>query len=314
MMNHDIMSLLCGEASVAEKRHAIESVTPDCITGAFLADCAQYLLERALPLDLDGFDVCGTGGDAGAIKTFNVSTAVAFVTAAAGMPVIKHGNRAISSQSGSSDVLGALNVSVCSTPEEAYAQFNRHRLCFVAAPAFHPVLGKIADVRRSIGKPTFLNLLGPLCNPARTKRQLIGVFHAGFLKPVAEAARLLGKTDALAVHSDDGLDEISISKPTQACLLKNGKVVRLDLQPENAGVMRADLKKLRGGSAADNAAIIEKVFSTYTDSPATDIIAVNAAAAFMIYGLDRNLAQGVARAREVLSSGAAYQKLKDMRN
>ncbi len=258
------MEGLCGEDGTAEeKRAALLSVKPEEITGVMLADCARYLMQQAVPLDLDGgrgIDICGTGGDSG-IKIFNVSTAAAFVLAASGVDIIKHGNKAVSGLSGSSDVLEALGVPVCITPEQARAQYRRHHLCFISAPAFHPVLKSLALIRKSLGRPSFLNLLGPLCNPAATKRQLIGIFDAAFLLPVIEAAWILDKTDVMVVHGEDGLDEISISAPTYFCHLKNEKIIEGKITPDKVGVQTYPLEKLQGGSAVENAAIIHAAFS-----------------------------------------------------
>jgi anthranilate phosphoribosyltransferase len=314
----DFMALLCGDdTGPAEKSAALQSVTAADITGEMLAACAQYLLEKSIPLpidDPDAIDVCGTGGDKSRhdVKTFNISTAVAFVLAAGGVPVIKHGNRAVSSNSGSSDVLEALGVTVCTTPEQAKEYYTRHNLCFVAAPAFHPALLKLAPIRKALGHPTFLNLLGPLCNPARTKKQLIGVFDLAFLPHIAEAARLLGKTDVMVVHSEDGLDEISISAPTHFYRLKDGKITSGKISPEDIGVKTAPIECLRGGTAAQNAVIIRDIFFGLP-GPMGDIVRLNAAAGFVIAGRTPDLQQGFLHAQQVVASGLALKKLSEMK-
>jgi anthranilate phosphoribosyltransferase len=312
------METLCGEAGTAEEKSAaLQSVTPEEITGPMLADCARYLLQQAVPLDLDGgtaIDICGTGGDKSrsGVKIFNVSTAVAFVLAASGVDIVKHGNKAVSGLSGSSDVLEALGVPVCTTAEQARKQYVHHHLCFVSAPAFHPVLKSLAFVRKSLGRPTFLNLLGPLCNPAATKRQLIGVFNPAFLPPVVEAARLLGKTEVMAVHGEDGLDEISVSAPTYVCHLWNDKIAEGKITPGEAGVETYPLEKLQGGSAEENAAIIHDVFSGQ-NQPAREIVCLNAAAGFFIAGKATDLKQGVLLARQIIADGFALKKLQEMK-
>lgn len=310
-----MMAALCGTAlNPEEKLETLKSVTDDDISGPMLAAAAAYLMDHAQPLEIEGIDVCGTGGDGGknAVKTFNVSTAVAFVLAAAGVSVVKHGNRGVSSLSGSSDVLAALQVPVATTSAEALAQHAAHGLCFVSAPAFHPALEILAPLRRSLGRPTFLNLLGPLCNPARTTRQLIGVYAARYLQPVAEAAGLLGRTSVLTVHSDDGLDEISISAGSALCCLEQGKVLPLRVTPEDAGLAPAPLEKLQGGSPQQNAAIIHAVFSG-TRGPLADIVAVNAGAGLMLAGRAADLKSGYDIAQETLRSGAALKKLVAMK-
>ncbi|MDE1153304.1 MAG: anthranilate phosphoribosyltransferase [Micavibrio sp.] len=309
------MADLCGDDLSANEKTALLSVVNDAdINGPMLAATAHYLLSRALPLNIDGIDVCGTGGDKSknSLKTFNISTAVAFVMAAAGVSVVKHGNRAVSSFSGSSDVLAALHVPVCTTAPEAEAQHAAHNLCFVSAPAFHPALAVLAPIRRALARPTFLNLLGPLCNPARTKKQLMGVFDLRFLPAVAEAAKLLGRTDLMAVHSEDGLDEISLSAPTDIYRLHNGSIDNAKVTPEDFGAVPAPLEKLAGGSSEQNAAIIHAVFSG-TPGPLLDVICVNAAAGFVTNGTAPDFKTGMSLARDTVKSGAALRKLKAMK-
>ncbi|MCK5555744.1 MAG: anthranilate phosphoribosyltransferase, partial [Alphaproteobacteria bacterium] len=311
------MATLCDENAATEKRSTmLRSVTPDDITGTMLADCAKYLLQRAVPLNLGDdktIDICGTGGDKSHdnVKTFNISTATAFVLAAGGVDVIKHGNKAVSSLSGSSDVLEALDITICTTPEQAQEQYTQNRLCFIAAPAFHPALKSLAPIRKALDRPTFINLLGPLCNPAATKRQVIGVFDPAFLRPIAEAAQILGKTDLMTVHGDDGLDEISISAPTQICHLKDGKIIQKKIIPEEAGVETYPVEKLRGGSAGENAEIIRSVFSNQ-NKPATESVCFNAAAGFVVAGKSTDLKEGVLLARQTITDGLALKKLSEM--
>jgi len=311
-----LMAAFCDE-SIADdaKATALADLQAVEITGEMLAACAGYLLAQAMPLALpqDALDICGTGGDKSRenVKTFNISTAVAFVLAAGGVDIIKHGNRAVSSQAGSSDVLAALNVPLAVTEGEAQAAFHAHNLCFVAAPAFHPCLKSMAAARRAVGRPTFFNLLGPLCNPARVTRQVMGVFDSKYLRPVAEAALALGKTDMLVLHSRDGLDEISIAAPTDICRIRNGHITAVTVSPEDAGVTPAPLATLAGGDAAANAAIIRHIFTEPAGAGA-DIIALNAAAGFIAAGLEKDLAQAAARARNILAGHGALQKLQRM--
>lgn len=309
----EMMGKLCDERyPAASKLTLLQSVKDEDVTGMMLATCARELMRRAIPLDLKGIDVCGTGGDKSKsnIKTFNISTAVAFVVAAAGVSIIKHGNRAVSSVAGSSDVLAALKVNVCTNAAQAKVQHGKHNLCFVSAAAFHPALASLAPVRKTLGRPSFLNLLGPLCNPARTPRQVMGVF--GFQEEVAEAAKRMGRTDMMIVRSEDGLDEISLSDFTNIYHVKDGKIEKSIICPEDMGLTTASIEKLQGGSAEHNAAMIEAVFSG-TEGPTADIVCLNAAAAFTISGVSENLTQGVERARKVLADGSALKKLKAMR-
>ncbi|MDD9899397.1 MAG: anthranilate phosphoribosyltransferase [Alphaproteobacteria bacterium] len=311
----DFIAHICdADRAIEDRATMLAAITPDDVTGDMLAACAGYLLSKAVPLSLDGVDVCGTGGDkgAGGIKTFNVSTASAFVVAAAGMTVVKHGNRAVSSQSGSSDVLAALGVPVSTTAEEAATLQKQHNLCFIAAPAFHPVLAAAAPVRKSLGRATFFNLLGPLCNPARTKKQVIGVYDERFLKPMAEAARALGKTDVLLAHGSDGLDEISICAPTHIARLKDGEIKEEIVTPESLDITPPDPESLAGGDARTNAKIIESILSG-TKGPAFDLVAVNAGAALCVAGGADTLGAGMQKASETILSGAALNKLNNMR-
>lgn len=305
---------LCDDSYPADaKLKLLQSVKDEDITGEMLAACARAMLLRAHPLDIKGIDVCGTGGDKskGDVKTFNISTAVAFVVAAGGVSIIKHGNRAVSGVSGSSDVLAALKVPVAVNAAMAKAQHQKHNLCFVSAPAFHPALASLAPLRRMLGRPTFLNLLGPLCNPCKPARQVMGVF--GFQAPVAEAAKRLGRADMMVLHAEDGLDEISLSDLTKICRVRDGKIEEIVICAEDAGLEPAPIEKLRGGSSEQNAAIIHAVFSGTAGAP-HDIICLNAAAAFITAGKDADFKSGVARAKELIASGKALQKLKDMKS
>lgn len=301
------MDEMCGENISVEKKSArLASVSDDDVTADMLASCAQYLLNRAVPLDLgDAIDICGTGGSGGA-KTFNVSTAAAFVLAAGGVKVVKHGNRAVSSRSGSTDVLAALGVPVCMTADDARKCFTWNNLCFVSAPAFHPALKNVAAARKSLGRPSFFNILGPLCNPARTKKQVIGVYHARFLPRIAGAAKILGKTDVMVAHSADGLDEFSVSAETEICFLKDGKISGGKFTPEI-------LARPEGGTAKENAAVIRKVFEG-AKGPAAEIVCLNAGAGFVVAGVEKSIPAGAARARDVIAEGLALKKLSGMRD
>lgn len=308
-----VMGKLCDESyPAASKAQVLQNVKDEDITGEMLASCARALMHRALALDLKGIDVCGTGGDKSKnnVKTFNISTAVAFVVAAGGVSVIKHGNRAVSSNSGSSDVLAALKIPVATNAAMAKMQHQKHSLCFVSAPAFHPSLASLAPVRKALGRPTFLNLLGPLCNPARTARQLMGVY--GFQDHVADAGKRLGRNDMMVVKSEDGLDEISLSDLTRIIRVREGKVEENIICPEDVGLTTTPIEKLQGGTADQNAAIIKSVFEGAEGAP-HDIICLNAAAGFVTAGKDPDLKAGLERARQVIADGLALKKLQAMK-
>ena len=256
-------------------------------------------------------DVCGTGGDASG--TFNVSTAVAFVASAAGLPIAKHGNRAISSRSGSFDVLEALGVSFADTPIEAASALQSDHLAFLYAPSFHPALRRLTALRKSLGFRTVLNALGPLLNPVGVKRQLIGVYSRDLVLPMAEALAELGVTSAMVVHGEDGMDEISLSAPTYIARLSEGKIVTSTFAPEDLKLTRVNAKVLAGGEPALNAQILESIFAGER-SPRSEVVNVNAAAALLVGGMVDNLRDGFAIASEAQASGEALQLLKRLRS
>jgi anthranilate phosphoribosyltransferase len=192
----------------------------------------------------------------------------------------------------------------------AKMQHQKHSLCFVSAPAFHPSLASLAPVRKALGRPTFLNLLGPLCNPARTSRQLVGVY--GFQDEVADAGKRLGRNDMMVVKSEDGLDEISLSDLTRIVRVREGKVEESIICPEDAGLVTTPIDKLQGGTAEQNAAIIKAVFEGAEGAP-HDIICLNAAAGFVTAGKDPDLKAGLERARQVIADGLALKKMLAMK-
>lgn len=314
-----LMESLCAETTpIEQKAFALGAAMAKGITAEFLAHAAHYLLNVATPLELDvqgAVDVCGTGGDSGTAgaKTFNISTAVAFVLAGQGVFVVKHGNKAVSGPSGSSDVLEALGVVLCTTSEEAKGCFKKHGLCFLSAPHFHPVLKNVAPLRRALGVPTFFNVLGPLVNPARVMRQLIGVYDAEMAEKIALAAGMLGKEKIMVVGSEDGLDELSPCAPTRLVRLESGVLTRDVVDPKALGLAPSCLKDIAGGSAVENARLIVRVFSGQETGPALDAIALNAGAAFVVAGVDKDLACGLARARDVVRSGKAQEKLESLK-
>lgn len=254
-------------------------------------------------------DVCGTGGDG--LGTFNVSTTVAFVVAAAGQPIAKHGNRAVSSKCGSFDVLDALGVAYASDPAGVDAQIDRFGLGFMFAPAFHPTLKALGQVRRNLGFYTVFNMLGPLLNPVGAKRQLIGVFRDSALGLVADALVELGSDHAWVVRGQDGLDELSVTGPTTVVRALKAGVVRDTVHPEDAGFERSPVESLRGGDAKDNAGILVRVLEGTTGGP-RDVVLLNAAAALQVAGRASDFASAVAMAREAIDSGRARDLLKRM--
>ena len=259
----------------------------------------------------DLMDVCGTGGDGS--HTFNVSTTNAFLLAAAGLGVVKHGNRAISSACGSADVIEAMGLAIDASDENVASSVDTCGFGFLFAPKFHPSMQHVGPTRRTLGVRTLFNLLGPLANPASVRRQVIGVFAQKWLLPLAEAVRILGAEEALIVWGEDCLDEISLSGPTQAIHLKNGLLVPLTLTPEDFGVERAPVSELRGGDAKTNAKIIESILSGEETGPRRDIVIINAGAALRVAGLVSSWIEGANLARELLQQGVGGRLLAKIR-
>jgi anthranilate phosphoribosyltransferase len=247
-------------------------------------------------------DVCGTGGDGQG--TLNVSTAVGFVVAACGVPVAKHGNRAMSSRSGSADVLEALGVRVDGAPDISERCLREAGICFMFAQTHHPAMKQVAAVRKALGFRTIFNLLGPLSNPAQVRRQLVGVYGAEFIEPVARALRELGAISAWVVHSADGLDELSIAAPTKVAQLKDGEITMFEVSARQAGVALSPLVALKGGDAPENAAAIRSLLAGERNA-FRDIVLLNAAAALIVAGKVADLRDGALRAAEAVDTGAA---------
>lgn len=283
--------------------------TPD-VVAAF----ARQLRKRAMPFRRPpgiALDTCGTGGDHSG--TFNISTAAAFVAAAAGVRVAKHGNRSMTSQCGSADVLAELGVRIDGSVEEMERALDEAGICFLFAQAYHPSMRHVAPVRRELGFRTVFNLLGPLANPAGASHQVIGVFGRPQVPLVAEVLRRLGSQRALVVHGSDGLDEITTTGPTYVAELTGEGVREYEVSPENFGLKRSVPECLKGGDARENARIVMEVLSGGT-GPCSDIVALNAGAAIYAAEASATLADGVARAREILASGTAMEKLEALKS
>ena len=298
----------CGEAQTAELLAALRAKGE---TADELAAAAAVLRRRCQPLavDRDVLDTCGTGGDG--LKTFNVSTATAFVVAGAGQAVVKHGNRAISSRSGSADVLAELGVKVSAEPGLARACLDRAGMAFCLAPLYHPAVRHVAEVRRRLGV-TMFNCLGPLANPARAPYQLLGVGRPEWLDRLAEALARLGETrQAFVVHAEDGLDEVSLSAPTWVRMVRGSEVAALRWTPEDFGVAPCSLDELRVEDAKASAALIRGVLGG-EDGPARRIVLANAAAALLAAEAVTDLRAGVRRAAEAIDSGRAAATLRTL--
>jgi anthranilate phosphoribosyltransferase len=257
-------------------------------------------------------DTCGTGGDK--IKTFNISTAAAFIIAGAGIAVAKHGNRAVTSKSGSADVLEKLGLNLNLQPNAVREIIEQVGIGFMFAPAFHPAMKYAAEPRREIGIRTVFNLLGPLTNPACADAQVLGVYDAKLTVPMAVALQRLGCKEAMVVHGLDGLDEISTIGKTIITHLKNGQVTKLETNPSYFGVHKADIESLKAGSLEENAEDLFRIVSgnIALDDSKAEIALVNSAAGIIVGGKAENFKEAIELAHKSIASGAAYAKLKDL--
>lgn len=306
--------ILDGQVPIEQSAAFLGALRAKGETPEEIAGLVQVLLDRAIPLECAReplLDCCGTGGDQSG--SFNISTAAAFVLAGAGAVVAKHGNRSVSSRSGSADVLEALGVPTDLPPEVAKHRLEQEGFCFLLAPRYHRDLAGVAALRKAIGVPTVFNLLGPLCNPARVRRQVLGVYDSKMLETLARALERLGTQEALVVASECGLDELSLSGKTQAVHLKNGTFEKRVFTPEDAGLARAPREALLGGDARRNAEIIEAILTGKELGPPRDVVALNAGAGLWIAGLAKDLRSGVALALETIASGAAARSLEQAR-
>ncbi|QOY35845.1 anthranilate phosphoribosyltransferase [Anaerobacillus isosaccharinicus] len=272
---------------------------------------ALSMKEHAVSVDHDEkklLDTCGTGGDD--LGTFNVSTTTAILVSACGVKVAKHGNRAVSSKSGSADVLEKLQISVQSSPTEALAALQTKGLCFLFAPLYHQSMKHVADVRRQLGFKTVFNLLGPLVNPAKANRQVIGVFDPIYAKKMAETLRELGTERALFVTGGDGLDECSISTYTDVCELVKNEIIEYRLTPEEVGLNRGLLRNIQVTSVEESAKLIENIFRGKANKTAENIVIFNSGAALYVADEVETISEGVIKARQILSSGKGLEQLR----
>jgi anthranilate phosphoribosyltransferase len=304
-----MQTIMTGEATPAQIGGFLiglrmKGETVDEITAA-----ARVMRELAAHVDVSGphlVDTCGTGGDAA--TTFNISTASAFVVAAAGGTVAKHGNRSVSSKSGSADVLEAAGVNLDLSPEQVARCVNEVGVGFMFAPKHHSAMRHAIGPRKEMGVRTIFNVLGPLTNPAGAPNQVLGVYSNQWVEPLAEVLKQLGSEHVLVVHSQDGMDEISVGAPTFVAELNKEKIETYTIEPEDFGIERSDIAELGVDSAEESLAMIKSVFEG-NKGPARDIVQLNAGAAIYAAGLAATLADGIAKAGEVIDSGAAMEKL-----
>jgi anthranilate phosphoribosyltransferase len=301
-------TMMSGEATPSQMGALLMALrvrgeTVDEITGAVTAMREKMLRVRA---PAGAIDVVGTGGDASG--SFNISTCAAFIVAGAGVPVAKHGNRALSSRSGAADVLGALGVNIDLTPDGVSRCIREAGIGFMFAPAHHPAMKNVGPTRVELGTRTIFNLLGPLSNPASVKRQMVGVFSRQWIEPLAQVLKNLGSESVWVVHGSDGLDEITTAGATHVAALENGVVRTFEITPEQVGLERVKPAALRGGEAKENAQALSGVLKG-EKSAFRDVAVLNAAAGLMVAGRAKELKQAVALAQASIDTGEAASRL-----
>ena len=282
----------------------VRGETIDEITGAVSAMRAKMLKVNAPP---DAIDVVGTGGDGSG--SVNVSTCAALIVAGAGVPVAKHGNRALSSRSGAADVLSALGVRIDISPQQVSRCVTEAGIGFMFAPAHHPAMKNVNPTRVELATRTIFNLLGPLSNPAGVTRQMVGVFSRQWVLPLAQVLKNLGSETVWVVHGSDGLDEITLTGPTFVAALENGAIRSFDVSPEDVGLKRVAGEALKGGDAAANAVALRNVLAGLP-SPYRDVALLNAAAALVVAGRAKDLKEGLTLGTRSIDDGAAAERLK----
>jgi anthranilate phosphoribosyltransferase len=298
---------LQGEVTPAQIGAAVTAMRMRGETVGEIAACARALRAEALTLDhpYQVVDTCGTGGDG--LHTLNISTAAALVAAGAGVKVAKHGNRAISSRSGSSDVLAALGVNIAATPAQSRRALDEAGVCFLFAPAHHRAMAHVTPVRAELGFRTVFNLLGPLSNPAGARRQVLGVYDLRLLEPLARVLGMLGAERAWTVHGE-GLDEMTVSGATQAVEWRDGGVRLFTITPEAVGLARSPIEALRGGSPEENAAALSALLDGQPGAY-RDVVLLNAAAALLLADVAETLRHGVELAGAAIDEGRARAAL-----
>ena len=304
-----MLSIMSGEYDDAQIAGFLMALRAKGETVDEIAGFAQAMREKMVTIQLEttAIDMCGTGGDA--LGTFNISTAATFVVAGAGVHVAKHGNRSMTSKSGSADVLQALGISIDKSVEESTEDIENIGLGFMFAPAYHPAMKHAIGARKALATQTVFNILGPLCNPADVKAQAMGIFHPELTDVQANVLKALGSTDVMVFHGRDGLDEISTTTTSKISQMKNGNDVNtFEFDPSKLGLNRVSLNKLQGGEPKENAEIIKSILNGEI-GPKRDIVLLNAAAGIVVGGKAQNLKEGLVKATESVDSNAALNIL-----
>lgn len=301
--------IMSGQASSVQMAAYLTALSLKGETTDEITASAAGMREHCIKLlhDVDALEIVGTGGDHA--NSFNISTTAALVTAAGGVPVAKHGNRAASSKCGAADVLEALGVNITISPERSAQLLKEINICFLFAQNYHIAMKYVAPVRRELGIRTVFNILGPLSNPAGAKRELMGVYDETLVEPLAHVMSRLGVSRGMVVFGRDCLDEISMSAPTTVCEIKDGWFQSYELTPERFGYKRCDKAELVGGTPEENAEITRAILAGADRGPKRSAVCLNAGAALYIGEKAASLEEGVSRAEELIDSGAAARKL-----
>lgn len=313
-MTEMVTALMSAEVTDAQAAGLLVALRVKGESVAEITAAAQVMRGLATPVTMHQpetlIDTCGTGGDGQ--HTFNVSTTVAFVVAAAGGRVAKHGGRSVTSSSGSADLLELAGVNLALPPQQVAHSIDELGVGFMFAPAHHGAMKHVLHVRKELGIRTMFNLLGPITNPAGAQRQVLGVFAAQWLEPMAQVLKSLGSRKVWVVHADDGLDEISIASDTQVVQLnEQGEISRFTLSPESVGYAKSDLHTIRASTKEESLSYVKRVLANEA-GPWRDIVCLNAGAALVVAGLVSDFASGVRLAEQVIASGAARQKFDDV--
>ena len=307
-----MLSMMSGKFNDAQIAGFLMALRAKGETVDEIAGFANAMREKmvSVPLASPAIDMCGTGGDARG--TFNISTAASFVVAGAGVKVAKHGNRSMTSQSGSADVLQALGIAINRPVENSVEDIENTGLGFLFAPAYHPAMKHAVGARKALAVRTVFNILGPLCNPANVKAQAMGIFHSDLTEVQVNVLKVLGSTDVMVFHGRDGLDEISTTTTTKISQMRNGgNVNTFEFDATDLGISQVTLFDLQGGKPEENAEIIEAILKGET-GPKRDIVLLNAAAGIVVGGKAQTLEEGLKLASESVNSGAALHVLNQL--
>lgn len=306
-----IDEIMSGQTSEVQTAAFLTALASKGETVEEISGCAAAMRAHALPFDTEGeavFEIVGTGGDRAG--TFNISTTSAFVLASGGVKIAKHGNRAASSKSGAADVLEALGARIDLSPEQGALVLKKANMCFLFAQKYHTAMKYVAPVRKQMGVPTVFNILGPLTNPARAARQLMGVYAKSLVEPMAKVLSNLGVERGMVVFGEDGLDEISASASTAVCEFQNGEFRSYTISPEDFGLSRCEKAELLGGTPEENAAITRAILQGEKSGKRTAVL-LNAGAGLYLADKAESMKKGVQTAAELIDSGKACQALEN---